>query len=244
MNKTFMDLPHGIEVLILKASIDPDFKMKLLELRAEAAKEIGLELSAAEAAMLAAIPREQLENIIDQAEVPAESRRAFLGTAAAAMIAALGLDLTGCSSLFHGIRSGEHRNIYPLQCEGIRPDFQVGRTLGIQPDYGLGNIYFDYDKSDIRADQYKILERNIKYFQEHSEAKIMIVGHTDERGTTEYNLALGERRAQAVRDYLVRNGVATKRLKIISKGKEEPFDPGHSEDAWAKNRRVHFLRLY
>lgn len=90
------NIPRGIEVLIKKAAVDADFRALLVARRASAAAAIKLELSPAEAAMLAAIPREQLENIIDHTEVPLGSRRAFLGTAAVAMIAALGLELKSC----------------------------------------------------------------------------------------------------------------------------------------------------
>jgi peptidoglycan-associated lipoprotein len=70
---------------------------------------------------------------------------------------------------------------------------------------------------------------------------ITIEGHCDERGTVEYNQALGEKRAQAARDYVVAAGIAASRIQIISYGKERPFDPGHDESAWSKNRRAHFV---
>lgn len=91
-------IPRGVEVLVRKASVDPDFKRLLLSDRAEAAREIDLALNAAEAAMLAAVPAEQLEAIIARTTVPREHRRAFLGTAAAAMISAVGLIAAGCNT--------------------------------------------------------------------------------------------------------------------------------------------------
>ena len=76
--------------------------------------------------------------------------------------------------------------------------------------------------------------------RDNATAKIVLEGHCDERGTVEYNQALGERRADAVRDYLVGAGITTNRIQVISYGSERPFDPGHDEAAWAKNRRAHF----
>lgn len=104
----------------------------------------------------------------------------------------------------------------------------------------LANIYFDYDKSDIRLDARPVLETNASWLKRFPTIKILIEGHCDERGTEEYNMALGERRAKSTMDYLSSLGVAYERMKIISYGKSQPVDPGHSEDAWAKNRRAQF----
>ncbi|MBI1783745.1 peptidoglycan-associated lipoprotein Pal [Candidatus Sumerlaeota bacterium] len=104
-------------------------------------------------------------------------------------------------------------------------------------------IYFDFDKSDLRPDQLDRIEKNLKYLKEHPELKIMIEGHCDERGTTEYNLALGERRAKSVMNYYVKNGIAADRIMMVSKGEEQPADPGHTEEAWSKNRRAEFDKV-
>jgi peptidoglycan-associated lipoprotein len=104
-------------------------------------------------------------------------------------------------------------------------------------------IHFDFDKYDLRPDAVRTLGDNAGRIREHSQFRVRIEGHCDERGTVEYNLALGEKRARAARDYLVSLGVPSRRFTIISYGKERPLDPGHNEDAWALNRRAEFIFL-
>lgn len=103
------------------------------------------------------------------------------------------------------------------------------------------NIRFDFDKFFIREDAKPILVKVADYLKSHPEAKLLIEGHCDERGTAEYNMALGDRRAHSARKYLIGLGIAEERLSTISYGKERPLDPGHNEEAWAKNRRDVFL---
>jgi len=105
---------------------------------------------------------------------------------------------------------------------------------------GLEDIHFDFDKYNIRQDDRQILSRNAAYLSKNINVKIVIEGNCDERGTTEYNMALGERRADEAKQYLVNLGIDSKRITTISYGSEKPLDPGHDEDAWAKNRRDHF----
>ena len=105
----------------------------------------------------------------------------------------------------------------------------------------LNTIHFDYDRFFIREDAKPVLETNAAWLQKFRSAKILIEGHCDERGTEEYNLALGEKRAKSTMEYLVSLGVSPERMKIISYGKSQPFDPGHNEVAWQKNRRSQFL---
>jgi len=107
---------------------------------------------------------------------------------------------------------------------------------------GLKPVYFDFDKSDIRPDAAETLKANAEIMKKYPDTNflIQIAGHCDERGTQEYNLALGERRALAVRDYLRNLGISGDRLVTISYGEEFPADPGHNEAAWAKNRRAEF----
>jgi peptidoglycan-associated lipoprotein len=102
-------------------------------------------------------------------------------------------------------------------------------------------VHFDFDKYDLRDDARRILARNAARLKEYSQLKIRIEGHCDERGTVEYNLALGEKRARAVRDFLIAQGIPASRFSIISFGKERPAEPGHNESAWAMNRRAEFL---
>ena len=105
----------------------------------------------------------------------------------------------------------------------------------------LKDIFFDFDKSNIRDDAKPSLSEDVQWLKANSAAKITIEGHCDERGTAEYNLGLGERRAKAARDYLVAGGIDTKRMKVISYGKERPFVLGHDDAAWRWNRRAHFV---
>jgi peptidoglycan-associated lipoprotein len=107
----------------------------------------------------------------------------------------------------------------------------------------LGDIHFDYDKYNIRPDARAVLKRNFDVIRKATNVSVLIEGHCDERGTVEYNLALGQRRANAARDYLVGLGMTSGQLSTISYGKERPLDPGHDEEAWAKNRRCHFSIL-
>ncbi len=102
-------------------------------------------------------------------------------------------------------------------------------------------IYFDFDRYNLRDDAKADLKKNIDVMQQDENLKMTIEGHCDERGTVEYNLALGERRAKSARDYMVNMGVKANRVSTISYGKERPIAFGHDEDAWAKNRRDDFV---
>jgi peptidoglycan-associated lipoprotein len=104
------------------------------------------------------------------------------------------------------------------------------------------DILFDFDQSLIREDARPVLAAIAEYMKKNPGAKLVVEGHCDERGTAEYNMALGERRAESARTYLVSLGVPAGSLSTVSFGKERPLDPGHNEDAWAKNRRGHFLK--
>jgi len=101
-------------------------------------------------------------------------------------------------------------------------------------------VYFDFDKYNLRADAKASLDANFALLREFPDAIVKVEGHCDERGTVEYNLSLGEKRARAVMDYLVGQGIAAARMSIITYGKERPVDPGHNETAWGKNRRAEF----
>jgi peptidoglycan-associated lipoprotein len=108
---------------------------------------------------------------------------------------------------------------------------------------GLNTINFDYDKSALSADAKKKLSENAQWIKSNGTTTVQIEGHTDERGSIEYNLALGERRAKSVRQYLISLGVDGKRMKTISYGKEKPLVSGDNEAAYAKNRRANFVPL-
>lgn len=119
------------------------------------------------------------------------------------------------------------------------------RTPGIEGEVFesglLKSIHFDFDKYDIRPGDVEILNGNSALLKKFPNVKIQIEGHCDERGTNEYNLALGERRANSTKKYLVSLGIAADRISTISYGEEKPMDPGHNEEAWTKNRRAHFV---
>jgi peptidoglycan-associated lipoprotein len=107
----------------------------------------------------------------------------------------------------------------------------------------LKDIYFDFDKYDIRLEDTVILKGNAEVLKKYLKVKIQIEGHCDERGTNEYNLALGERRANSTKNYLASLGISQDRISTISYGEEKPLDPGHNEEAWGKNRRAHTVIL-
>lgn len=103
------------------------------------------------------------------------------------------------------------------------------------------DAFFDFDKSDIRPDARDALAKTAEFLRSYLQIKVTIEGHCDERGSTEYNLGLGERRAQGVRQFLISLGVAPERMETVSFGKEKPFCLAHDEDCWQRNRRGHFV---
>jgi peptidoglycan-associated lipoprotein len=126
--------------------------------------------------------------------------------------------------------------------EPVRDDAISSASLDdLNKNSPLKPVYFELDSSDLSAANQKALDENAALLKRYSSWTVTIEGHCDERGTAEYNLALGERRAIAARAYLVSLGIAADRLRTVSYGKEFPFDPGHDETAFAKNRRAHFV---
>jgi peptidoglycan-associated lipoprotein len=107
----------------------------------------------------------------------------------------------------------------------------------------LKDIHFDFDKYDIRPRDAEILKGNAALLSKYPTIKVQIEGHCDERGTNEYNLALGERRANNTKKYLISLGISQDRISTISYGEERPSDPGHNEEAWTKNRRAQSIVL-
>jgi peptidoglycan-associated lipoprotein len=105
----------------------------------------------------------------------------------------------------------------------------------------LGDVFFDLDKSDIRDDGRSALQRDADWMKRYTSSIVTVEGHCDSRGSAEYNLALGNRRATAVKDYLVSLGVPASRVTVISKGKEQPFCNDENESCWQQNRRGHFI---
>jgi peptidoglycan-associated lipoprotein len=117
----------------------------------------------------------------------------------------------------------------------------TGTPVESEPSSKFMAIYFDFDKYSLRDDAKADLKRNVDVMKQDQNLKITIEGHCDERGTVEYNLALGERRAKSARDYMVSMGIKADRVSTISYGKERPKAFGHDEDSWAKNRRDEFV---
>jgi peptidoglycan-associated lipoprotein len=119
---------------------------------------------------------------------------------------------------------------------GVAGQATPGSVEDFQVNIG-DRVFFDYDSYEIRPDSQDTLQQQAAWLQQYGQYAVTIEGHCDERGTREYNLALGERRANAVRNYLVALGVDGSRLQTISYGKERPYVEGHDEVAWAQNRR-------
>lgn len=148
-----------------------------------------------------------------------------------------------------GVTTGEGQ----VPGEGVTEKEQIESTLqtkkypGIEGEVFesslLQDIHFAFDRYDLSAKAREILAKNAEFILRFPEAKIQIEGHCDERGTNEYNLALGERRAMSAKRYLISLGVPADQLTTISYGEELPLDPRHTEEAWAKNRRAHFVIL-
>jgi peptidoglycan-associated lipoprotein len=127
-----------------------------------------------------------------------------------------------------------------LQKEGAQ------ESMGAAEDQALSqfineDIYFDFDSAQLLPQGQEILRRKAQWLRSHPGASVIIEGHTDERGTVEYNLALGDRRAESAKAFLVELGISPDRISTISYGEERPADPGHDEAAWAKNRRAQFV---
>ena len=106
----------------------------------------------------------------------------------------------------------------------------------------LGTIYFDFDKSIIRPEDGQLLEKNAQWIKKTPYAEVLVEGHCDERGTKEYNIALGEKRAESVKKYYTALGIDNAKIEVLSWGEERPQDSGHNETAWAKNRRAETLK--
>ena len=115
------------------------------------------------------------------------------------------------------------------------------KAAAIQKELQIPDVHFDFDKYNLKPEAQAILKAGAPAYLKHREYKLVVEGHCDERGTVEYNLALGDKRAAEAAKYLVDLGIEKERIKTISYGKEMPLDNGHDETAWAKNRRAHFV---
>ena len=124
--------------------------------------------------------------------------------------------------------------------EPLPADIEELNRVAEQRGY-LQDAFFSFDESTLPADAQGALTASANWLKKYPQYNLLIEGHCDERGTEQYNLALGDRRANAAKEYLVALGVDTSRIRTVSYGEERPFDPGHDEAAWAKNRRAHLV---
>lgn len=163
------------------------------------------------------------------------------------LVAAAALSVTACQSRPKPTYPAQPTTTpaQPTQPGGTTPPPVSGQPLGAVPGsqqvfvVNVGErVYFDFDRYDIRADAQPILSAQAAWLRRYPSVRVRIEGNTDEMGTREYNLALGARRANAVRDFLVSNGVTADRISTVSYGKEQPIDPGSTEEAHAQNRNA------
>ncbi|MGE5218742.1 MAG: peptidoglycan-associated lipoprotein Pal [Chloroflexota bacterium] len=129
----------------------------------------------------------------------------------------------------------------PVSQASSLEQLQKGTPVGTPPSSPLKDIYFDFDRYNLRADARSTLQGNADWLKQNPAASIQIEGHCDERGTADYNLALGAKRAQTAKDYLVTLGIDAKRLSTISYGQELPVCTEHNEECWQKNRHDRFV---
>jgi len=122
-------------------------------------------------------------------------------------------------------------------CQAKKPS-----SSGYGSSNGLSTVYFDYDQAFIRSDAASALQNNANYLRKNVSTSVSIEGHCDERGTNEYNLALGQRRAQSAKDYIVNLGIGDNRMRTVSYGEEKPACYESNESCWSRNRRADFNR--
>ena len=139
--------------------------------------------------------------------------------------------------------SAEELEAAPAEARGVEADAGMAASDLEDPSNPLSQrvVYFEFDSSSIRADDLAAIEAHAAYLADHPDQQVVIEGHTDERGSREYNLALGERRAKAVSQALQLNGAAPEQLEVVSFGEEKPAETGQNEAAWSKNRRAEII---
>jgi peptidoglycan-associated lipoprotein len=137
--------------------------------------------------------------------------------------------------------TGKRLTSAPASQRSSLEQLQQGKPVGSAASSPLRDIYFDFDRSDLRPDARDTLKQNAGWLQKNPSATVQIEGHCDERGTAEYNLALGAKRAQTAKDYLTTLGISAQRLSTISYGQELPVCTEHAEECWQKNRHDRFV---
>ena len=162
------------------------------------------------------------------------------------LVALIGITLGGCGCFMQAQKGETPPPAAPpavVKAPEAKPVVPVAPPPAAKPAATvvlMKDINFDFDKYNIREKDAAILKENTAWFKANAGKKARVEGHCDERGTVEYNLVLGQKRADSAKNFLVNLGVDGKFLETVSYGKEQPLDPGHNEAAWAKNRRAHF----
>jgi peptidoglycan-associated lipoprotein len=157
------------------------------------------------------------------------------------LIALIAIALGGCGCFEQQVK-GETPPPTPPPAQVVAPEAKPEVPVA-PPVVELRDIGFDFDKYNIKETETAVLKSNAGWFNANTGKKVRIEGHCDERGTVEYNLVLGQKRADSTKNFLVNLGVDGKLIETVSYGKEKPLDPAHNEGAWAKNRRAQFLQL-
>ena len=167
------------------------------------------------------------------------------------LVVVVGAFLSGCGCFYQAMK-GEKVPPPAPQAQVTRPEGKKevpvqpsspGKPAVPVPMVMLKDVHFDFDRYNIRPLNAELLKQDTEWFRANPKVRVRIEGYCDERGTIEYNLVLGQKRADSARAYLVNLGIDAKLLDTVSYGKEKPLDPGHNEEAWAKNRRAHVVPL-
>jgi peptidoglycan-associated lipoprotein len=151
----------------------------------------------------------------------------------------LGLALTGCGSSIKKEADGKSGSVSGKDSKA--ESFEINSDSDSNSAGSLQTVFFDFNSSTLTSSARAALQNNADFMKKHTRARVQIEGHADERGGVQYNLALGERRAKSVRDYLIAMGVEGSRMTTVSFGKERPLAFGHDEAAWSQNRRGNFV---
>ena len=157
-------------------------------------------------------------------------------------ILAASLTLTSCASKKKQSTDGlENTNVDTTALDSSGMALELNGDSDSNRAGALKTVYFDYSSAAITGSTRDTLNGNAEYLKTNAGVKVQVEGHCDERGSVQFNLALGEKRAKSVRDYLVSQGIAASRISVISLGKEKPVSFGHDEESWSKNRRGNFV---
>ena len=157
------------------------------------------------------------------------------------LMLSLSLVVVSCSSTSEKIDDGSSSSDTMVTDNTDASSLELNGSSDESTAGPLRTIYFDYNSSSLSFAGREALEANAEFLKENQEVSVQIEGHADERGGVQYNIALGEKRAQAVKDYLTALGVSEERITTVSYGKDRPVAFGHDEEAWSKNRRANFV---